>query len=964
MKTSSSLGTNTGSAHLQKHTGKGPGLLPILVLVMSIALQATATEYRVLVDDHNRPLPGQPPAGWYYNCMGGDRGLIRDVRDPARPGVAAFSKSSSTIYRGTLQRTIGTDQWEFFGFWQSLGRPISQKHQLRPSALFHPLIRSEYQGQLVGVDVKVNRIASPSGRSDLMLKLELKGFDGSGHEVSRAAANYIGRSALIQSTYPRVFRLPVNPRTCGKVGLLTVVLDRALPGDSLEVDNITLRVKTPQIPPKLEPLLFSLAMLLDNYDDVTHMVQDRANFPNGRFENVPATAKLAKLLALGIKLNIIDRSARSTIDSIARTLLHRVPRGPARLWPHFTKKGGRSRVSGTEWASGDTAYAALDLLVALKLIGDPNGQIPDCLAFLRSIDWAALYRPGQGYSHGFNSKRVPLTGNWRGFGMETMGVQLAALVGGGPLAMMDAPPSDTGSGFILHAGYPIVPAGVDRWGNDWPALRRNEVNLQLGWYSFASHPNPFLVSKGLFGLSAAECPKGWDSDKDQIYQPYGLGGRISGANDGNRKVVAPHYSGMVAALVPSASSRMWARLKQMGLVSPMNMVDSLAMNPRNGKLEVVNFLKGSWNLALFAEGWMMAQPGAAQFLENAVASIPELNNARNRLMPVVAPLSRSVGHGAGTTTFSFAYTGGGTMRYTASESVLWLDISGGASGTNRGTITISFLANPGTTARTGTVTVTASGADGSPWRVTVIQAGMDGFEPDNLAAAAKPITNGQTQNRVIHTAGNSDWVKFTVGNVGAHNLQLETAGSSGDTQLWLYKGNGMLMAYDDNSGRGAFSRIAIASLLPGTYYLRIREYGNDGVIPAYTLRASWLPGAIAPDAYEPDDAAAEAKGIANGQTQNRSIHVAGNSDWVKFTLGSRGARNLRLETSGASGDTQMWLYGSGGTRIAYNDNSGIGHFSRIAIASLMPGTYYIKIQEYGNNGTIPSYSLRAGWTIP
>lgn len=618
---------------LQKRYRKGQWLLPNLLLVISIALQATATEYRVLVDDHRRPLPGQPPVGWYYNCMGGDRGLIRDLSDSSGTGVATFNKPSSTTYRGTLQRMIGSSQWEFFGFWQSLGRPSSQKRQWSPAAVFHPLILPKYQGKLIGVDVRVKSIKSPAGRSDLTLKIELKGYDRKGREVTRTYANFVGRAALTQGSFPRVFRLPVDPRSCGKVGLLTVVLDRARKGDSLEVDNITLRVTTPEIPSKLEPLLFSLAMLMDNYDNATHIVQDRANFPNGRFENIPATAKLAKLLALGIKLGLVDRSARNTVDAIAKTLLTRVPRGPAGLWPHFTKKGGALRVSGTEWASGDTAYAALDLLVAMKLIGDPNKRIPSVLSFLRSIRWSTLNRPGQGYSHGYSASGDPLTGHWGGFGMETWGVQLAALVGGGPLVNMSPPPSDTGSGFILHAGYPVVPTGLDRWGNDWSALRRNEVYRQIRWYANAMHSNSFLASRGLFGLSAAERPAGWHSDSNKIYQPYGLGGRISGANDGAHKVVTPHYSGMIAALAPKTASRMWARLRQMGLVSPMNMVESLAMNPRSGRLERVNFLKGSWNLALFAEGWMMAQPGVSQLLEDAVVGIPALNQARSLLMP-------------------------------------------------------------------------------------------------------------------------------------------------------------------------------------------------------------------------------------------------------------------------------------------------------------------------------------------
>lgn len=255
---------------------------------------------------------------------------------------------------------------------------------------------------------------------------------------------------------------------------------------------------------------------------------------------------------------------------------------------------------------------------------------------------------------------------------------------------------------------------------------------------------------------------------------------------------------------------------------------------------------------------------------------------------------------------------------------------------------------------------------GRPTRV-----GADAYERDNSSSSAKPIGNGQTQTRNIHAAGNTDWVKFRVIGSGARNLQLDTAGPRGDTQMWLYKGDGTLVAYNDNGGEGNFSLIKVSSLAPGTYYIKIREHGNDGRIRLYTLKARWQSASSGGgDSYEPDNSASAAKFIANRQTQTRSIHTAGNVDWVKFRVGSAGARDVLLATEGESGDTQMWLYkqnsaGTGaGTEIAYNDDSERNLFAWISLSFLPPETYYIKIQEYGNNGTIPAYLLKATWTTP
>ena len=94
----------------------------------------------------------------------------------------------------------------------------------------------------------------------------------------------------------------------------------------------------------------------------------------------------------------------------------------------------------------------------------------------------------------------------------------------------------------------------------------------------------------------------------------------------------------------------------------------------------------------------------------------------------VTPDSRSVSSATGTTTFAISNAGDGAMPFDASESESWLEIVEGGSGTNAGTITIAYEANPGTTARTGTVTVTAGGAEGSPWTATIVQAGHENWD--------------------------------------------------------------------------------------------------------------------------------------------------------------------------------------------------------------------------------------------
>jgi hypothetical protein len=146
---------------------------------------------------------------------------------------------------------------------------------------------------------------------------------------------------------------------------------------------------------------------------------------------------------------------------------------------------------------------------------------------------------------------------------------------------------------------------------------------------------------------------------------------------------------------------------------------------------------------------------------------------------------------------------------------------------------------------------------------------------------------------------------------------------------------------------------------------------NEGVTYYYWLKACNLAGCSdfsnpddgyrrsSGDAYEPDDAYDQATTIIPDVPQEHSIDPVGDEDWVKFTLSQES--EVVLETSGPSGDTRMWLYNNGLTQIEYNDDGGtnlFSHIDRICDTDALPaGTYYVKIDEYGNNNEIPSYQI-------
>ena len=109
------------------------------------------------------------------------------------------------------------------------------------------------------------------------------------------------------------------------------------------------------------------------------------------------------------------------------------------------------------------------------------------------------------------------------------------------------------------------------------------------------------------------------------------------------------------------------------------------------------------------------------------------------------------------------------------------------------------------------------------------------------------------------------------------------------------------------------------------------------------------------DSYEPDNSSTETTPLFHGSSQTHSIYPAADEDWYSFTLDS--TSDITITTSGLSGDTRLWLYNSEVNLIDYDDNSGEGSFSQLDKINVAPGNYFIKIDEFGNDDVISSYTI-------
>lgn len=578
----------------RKNVVKTVGLAIFLFLTV-FSYHVGAVNYEIIVDEHDRPLP-IPIIGWYYNCTGGDRGLLN-------VGPASYSWDGNSSYTATVIFNPGS--WTHGGMWYSLIRTDNDNIPLDFKAIFGPYVKPAYQGEITEVAIVVNNVNSPTNNTSLKLRLELK-------NTSNVLISSQTWTNLLAESYPTTFTWILAESDKQEVEIVSWVMDYAQVGDSVSVDAVKLKASVPNLPPEEQAFLWTYSWLMTNYDPVTGMVQDRSNFDLGDDENVTATAKTAKIIYYATRKGYTaSTDAETVITKIAETLSDVVTTGPVginSLWAHFTCNGGTQIKPNTEWASGDTAFAALDIITALELIGDPQNQISDLENFLETINWSALLING-GISHGYSYNGSLKTSFWQGFGMETMGVNWAYASATGNFIEMGPPPSDNGSGFIDNAHYPIVFSGIDRWGNNWDFYRSNMADTQIGWYCLPPHDNVYLCNPGLFGLSAGENPEA------TTYTTYGIVGKYAGPEDGNAEVIVLHYSGMIADIRPSQAIGVWETLRDRSpaflqnrvVISPLNNLESLRVDKTTGKL-TINHLKGSWNLALQAEGWALKDP--------------------------------------------------------------------------------------------------------------------------------------------------------------------------------------------------------------------------------------------------------------------------------------------------------------------------------------------------------------------
>ncbi len=175
-----------------------------------------------------------------------------------------------------------------------------------------------------------------------------------------------------------------------------------------------------------------------------------------------------------------------------------------------------------------------------------------------------------------------------------------------------------------------------------------------------------------------------------------------------------------------------------------------------------------------------------------------------------------------------------------------------------------------------------------------------------------------------------------------------------DTEIALLNSTGAVLASNDDYVVGEYWSWIEKELEPGTYYVVVREHGDDNVIYDYTLSVT---GMSMISEVEPNDdyTLADSLGSIPGQlSASGAISVMGDLDYYTFSVTA--ATNVSIWTV-TTGDTEIALFDAVGNTLAENDDVSAGDRSSWIDYTLAAGTYYVAVREFTDTDWVVPYTL-------
>ena len=188
-----------------------------------------------------------------------------------------------------------------------------------------------------------------------------------------------------------------------------------------------------------------------------------------------------------------------------------------------------------------------------------------------------------------------------------------------------------------------------------------------------------------------------------------------------------------------------------------------------------------------------------------------------------------------------------------------------------------------------------------------------------------------------------DWFKVQLNKDNLYQFDC-TELNSIDPFINLRDSQGNIIAYDDDSGSGDDAQLLYKATYTGSYFIDINDF-DDNYTGIYNLAVKSL---TTNDDYRQDTST---EGTINiGSTISAKLDFKTDEDWFKVQLEKDYLYQFDC-TESNSIDPFINLRDSQGNIIAYDDNSGSGDDAQLLYKAIYTGTYFIDINDVGDNNT-------------
>jgi len=218
----------------------------------------------------------------------------------------------------------------------------------------------------------------------------------------------------------------------------------------------------------------------------------------------------------------------------------------------------------------------------------------------------------------------------------------------------------------------------------------------------------------------------------------------------------------------------------------------------------------------------------------------------------------------------------------------------------------------------------------------------------------------------IDPEGDMDMFQFTVPEGFLQSCRIETAGTQGgDTVIVVYALDLALQRYvpilrDDDGGPGGWSAVYLTNPQPGSYIVRVDEFGHSDRIERYRFSVSSFQTDVEPNGTM-DTAIPLGTVSLQSPLSAAGLVAAGDADFYAFSVPETSADacptcedclpippEVTISTYGypqpdGSGDTVISVYNEAGDELFSDDDGGNNFWSSIT-EDLVPGNYFVKIE--------------------